>query len=205
MAVDNERSTSSRQASRRRSSNSASTASGSRGASRARKTNRSSQSTGGARKTSAKARKTGDKASSSTAKSANAKSGSRSRAASAGTSRTRAASARGARSKASSERTPAAPSQDETSAGRRRNGSGSVSRVGIPLATAALGAAGGVLLSRTKVQRQRKVLGVPIPNTKIDLHDLAEQVGEAGRQFGKLAREVRAVREKAERLGRAVG
>jgi hypothetical protein len=77
--------------------------------------------------------------------------------------------------------------------------------MGIPLATAALGAAGGVLLGRAKMQRQKTVLGIPIPNTKIDLHGLVEQVGEAGRQFGKLAGEVKAVREKAEQLGRAIG
>jgi hypothetical protein len=55
------------------------------------------------------------------------------------------------------------------------------------------------------MQRQKTVLGIPIPNTKIDLHGLVEQVGEAGRQFGKLAGEVKAVREKAEQLGRAIG
>jgi hypothetical protein len=71
------------------------------------------------------------------------------------------------------------------------------------VASAALGAAGGILLSRN--QKQRTMLGVPVPEPKkFDLHGLATQVGEAGRQFSKLAREVQAVREKAEQVGRAI-
>jgi hypothetical protein len=80
-----------------------------------------------------------------------------------------------------------------------------VSNVGIPVVTAALGIAGGVLLGRTALKRNRKVMGIPIPNTKIDLAGISKQVGEAGRQFGNLAREVRMVREKAEKLGKAIG
>ncbi len=87
-----------------------------------------------------------------------------------------------------------------------------ISRVGVPLVTAAAGIAGGVLLGRGAQQRERKVFGVRVPNTKvvrvpgpkIDLGGLAGQVGEAGRQFGKLAREVRAVREKAEQVSRVL-
>jgi hypothetical protein len=82
------------------------------------------------------------------------------------------------------------------------------------LVTAAAGIAGGVLLGRSATQQQeRKVLGVRIPNPKIvrvpgpklDLGGLAQQVGEAGRQFGRLAQEVRAVREKAEKVSRVIG
>jgi hypothetical protein len=82
----------------------------------------------------------------------------------------------------------------------------------VPVVTAAAGIAGGVLIGRTALQRERKVLGVRIPNPKVvrvpgpklDLGGLAQQVGEAGRQFGKLAHEVRVVREKAEQVGRSI-
>ena len=80
-----------------------------------------------------------------------------------------------------------------------------VTNVVIPAATGAIGVAGGVLLGRSALQRNRKFLGVPVPKVKIDLADISKQVGDAGRQFGKLAREVQAAREKAEKLGRALG
>jgi hypothetical protein len=70
--------------------------------------------------------------------------------------------------------------------------------------TAAAGVAGGIVLARTKLRQQRKVLGVPLPGPKGDLSELTKQVGEAGRQFGKLASEVRAAREKAEQISRAI-
>jgi hypothetical protein len=47
------------------------------------------------------------------------------------------------------------------------------------------------------------VLGIEIPD-KIDFTGVGEQLGEAGRQFGKLATEVRSVRQKAEQIGRAL-
>ena len=75
------------------------------------------------------------------------------------------------------------------------------------MVTAALGVAGGALLGRTKLQRNRKVLGIPIPNTAkvdFDLGGVAQQIGEAGRQFGKLAGEVKAVRDKAEQVGKII-
>jgi hypothetical protein len=64
-----------------------------------------------------------------------------------------------------------------------------------------VGAVGGVLLGRTALQRKGKVLGMSLP-TKIDLSGVSRQIGEAGRQFGRLATEVRSVREKAEQIGR---
>ena len=70
--------------------------------------------------------------------------------------------------------------------------------------TGAIGVAGGVLLGRNAIQRQRKVLGVPVP-TKVDMSGLSSTIGEAGRQFGKLAGEVRSVREKAEQIGKILG
>ncbi len=65
---------------------------------------------------------------------------------------------------------------------------------------ATVGVAGGILLGRNR-NRNRKVLGMEIPN-KIDFSGVSEQISEAGRQFGKLASEVRTVREKAEQVGR---
>ncbi len=79
-----------------------------------------------------------------------------------------------------------------------------MTRVGVPAVTAVVGVAGGVLLGRNKLQRNAKVLGKPVPRAKIDLGGLAQQVGAAGRQLGKLAREVQAVREKAEQVGRVI-
>src|SRR5437764_1227847 len=76
--------------------------------------------------------------------------------------------------------------------------------LGVPIATATIGVAGGVLIGRTAAQRARTVLGIPVPTVKVDLAGIGQQVGEAARQFGKLANEVRTVREKAEQLGRAV-
>ena len=79
-------------------------------------------------------------------------------------------------------------------------------KAAVPLATATVGIAGGIVLGRTALQRKRKALGVtvPSPSRKLDLKGLGQQVGEAGRQFAKLAQEVHAVREKAEQIGRAI-
>jgi len=66
------------------------------------------------------------------------------------------------------------------------------------------GMAGGVILGRNALNRRRKVLGVTIPGTRAGLSDVAKQVGEAGRQFGKLATEVRTAREKAEAIGKVL-
>ena len=72
---------------------------------------------------------------------------------------------------------------------------------GISALTAAIGVAGGVALGRSTARRDRKVLGMPVPE-KIDLGGIGHQIGDAGRQLGKLASEVRTVREKAEQVGR---
>ena len=81
-----------------------------------------------------------------------------------------------------------------------------VGSVVLPITTAAAGLAGGIVLARTKLQHRRRVLGVPLPGAKkVDLSDLSRQVGEAGRQFGNLAGEVRAAREKAEQISKAIG
>jgi hypothetical protein len=70
--------------------------------------------------------------------------------------------------------------------------------------SAAVGVVGGVMLSRKSSKNHRKVLGIPVPE-KIELGGVANQIGSAGRQFGELAGEVRAVRKKAEQIGRLLG
>jgi len=76
----------------------------------------------------------------------------------------------------------------------------------LEITTAVAGIAGGIVLARTKLQNQRRFLGVPLPGRKkVDLSDLSKQVSEAGRQFGNLASEVRQAREKAEQISRAIG
>jgi hypothetical protein len=81
----------------------------------------------------------------------------------------------------------------------------------VPAVTGAIGVAGGILLGRNALQRNRKVLGIPVPS-KVDLSGVSQQIGQAGRQFGKLASEVRTVagevrtvREKAEQIGKVLG
>jgi hypothetical protein len=77
--------------------------------------------------------------------------------------------------------------------------------------TGAAGIAGGIVLGRNALQRGHKVLGISMPS-KIDLNGVTHQIGEAGKQFGKLAGEVRNVagevrtaREKAEQIGKILG
>jgi hypothetical protein len=72
----------------------------------------------------------------------------------------------------------------------------------LPAATAALGAAAGVLVER-RHRRPRKVLGIPIPGTR-NGGDLAKEIRRAGEQFGHLATEVRTTRRKAENIGKAI-
>ena len=77
--------------------------------------------------------------------------------------------------------------------------------IGLSVLTAAIGVAGGVLLGRTVLQRQRKVLGIPLPsNADIRLGGAGQKLGEAGHRFGKLADELRSVRERAEKIGGAL-
>jgi len=84
------------------------------------------------------------------------------------------------------------------------NGSTGLARVVVPVATATIGVAGGVLLGRNgKQQQHRKVLGLELP-TKIDFAGVSQQLGQAGRQLGKLVTEVQNVRSKAEQVGRAL-
>ena len=79
----------------------------------------------------------------------------------------------------------------------------------MPAVTGAVGVAGGILLGRGARGRNRKRHGIQMPSIqlpkKIDLTGVGDQIGEAGRQFGKLASEVRSVREKAEQIGKVLG
>jgi hypothetical protein len=100
--------------------------------------------------------------------------------------------------------------QSRPNTSRSRTSNGSLKTVGLSAVSATVGVAGGLLLGRSALQRNRKLLGVSVPN-KIDLSGVGQslsgvghQIGEAGRQFGKLAGEVRAVREKAEEIGKAL-
>jgi hypothetical protein len=83
-----------------------------------------------------------------------------------------------------------------------------VTNVAIPAVTGAIGIAGGVLLGRTALQqRNKKILGITVPGVKVnkvDLTGMTKTIGEAGRQFGKLASEVKTAREKAEKISRAI-
>jgi hypothetical protein len=90
-----------------------------------------------------------------------------------------------------------------SSNGQSQDGPSTITSIGMSAAAATIGVAGGVLLGRTALQRNRKVLGIKLP-VKVDLGDVTKQLGAAGRQFGKLAGEVRAVREKAEQVGKAI-
>jgi hypothetical protein len=76
------------------------------------------------------------------------------------------------------------------------------------VATGALGAvagiAGGVLLGRAAGKRPKKILGVKVPRRQTDFSDVAKSINAAGKQFGKLAGEVRVARQKAEDIGKAL-
>ena len=81
----------------------------------------------------------------------------------------------------------------------------------MPAVTGAVGIAGGILLGRTALHRNRKVLGIPVP-AKVDLDGVTRQIGEAGKQFGRrdgeirnVAGEARSLREKAEQIGKVLG
>jgi hypothetical protein len=88
---------------------------------------------------------------------------------------------------------------------------GAIARIGVPAVTGVAGIAGGVLLGRKALHRDRTLLGIPVPD-KVDLAGVTRQIGEAGKQFARLAGEIRTVtaevrnvREKAEQIGKALG
>jgi hypothetical protein len=106
------------------------------------------------------------------------------------------------RSKASRPAAAAKSTRDSATASSNGNGEhGTLAGVGLSVLGATVGVAGGVLLGRRTARAGRKVLGIAVPE-RIDLGGMAEQIGEAGRQFGRLAGEVQAMRRKAEQIGR---
>ncbi len=117
------------------------------------------------------------------------------------TSRKRTSNGSRARSAAGRNRSSSGSGRSTAGSSRSSSGNGTLVNVGISALSATIGVAGGVLLGRTALQRGRKVLGLPVPE-KIDLGGVGQQIGEAGRQFGKLAGEIRSVREKAEQVGK---
>lgn len=168
---------------------------------RASSRGRSSSSGSGSTRPATRGRAAGSKTKSSPAGSG----GSRAAAAKSGSGTSRTAKGAGASAKR------AAASAKSTATEAAANGAGSshsareaITNVAIPAVTGAIGVAGGVLLGRTALQRNRKVLGISVPGTKIDMANVSKQIGEAGRQFGRLAHEVQAAREKAEKISKAI-
>jgi hypothetical protein len=95
--------------------------------------------------------------------------------------------------------------------GQKSKANASKAPVVAGLATAAAGLVGGVILGTRLAGKPSRVLGVPVPGTGRRLRGLVGQVGKASKQFksagkqvGELTNEVRAVREKAEEIGRAI-
>ena len=90
-----------------------------------------------------------------------------------------------------------------------RNGVSQIGKVIVPVATGTIGAAagiaGGVLLGRSAGKRSKHILGVNVPQPKTGLSDVARSINSAGKEFGKLANEVRTARQKAEQIGKALG
>jgi hypothetical protein len=61
------------------------------------------------------------------------------------------------------------------------------------------------VLGRAAAQQSNaELFGVRLPNVNIDFSDVGKQLGEAGRQLGRLVGEIQAVREKAEKIGQAI-
>jgi Na+/glutamate symporter len=87
-------------------------------------------------------------------------------------------------------------------------GKGAIKSAVVPVASATFGAvagiAGGVVLGRKVMSRNKKVLGVRIPGTNKGMSGFAHDVSQAGQQLGKLANEVREARERAEKVGKAL-
>jgi Na+/glutamate symporter len=67
----------------------------------------------------------------------------------------------------------------------------------------AAGVVGGALLGR-RLRSRRKVLGIPVPTTRGGFDGLAGQVGKAAKELGRLASQVQATRETAEKVGKAL-
>ena len=98
-----------------------------------------------------------------------------------------------------------------SSSSQKQNGGGPKAAVVAGIATGAAGLIGGAVLGSRLAKKPRKVLGISVPGTGGGVYGLAKQVGKAGKQFkkaskqvGQLTDEVRAAREKAEEIGKAI-
>ena len=112
-----------------------------------------------------------------------------------GSQKSRSGSAQRSRSGSARASTPAPQS---TPAQPSRNGSTNTVVI-TGLATAAAGVVGGVILGKRLNERPRHILGVRVPGSGAGMSDLV-----AGKQIADLTDEVRAAREKAEDIGRAI-
>jgi hypothetical protein len=155
--------------------------------------------------------KTTARQSASRSQSASRRQGSNRQTTAGGTANGRSASARNTARQATRNGSSATRSASQNGSGAVHSGRRAIARIGVPAVTGAVGIAGGVLLGRTALQRNRKMLGIPVP-AKVDLAGVTKEIGEAGRQFGRLAGEirnvaleVRSVRDKAEQIGKALG
>jgi len=110
-----------------------------------------------------------------------------------------AASSRSGGSRAGSARSRS----DAASNGAGKQSTPVVKNLVVPVATAAAGIVGGVLLERRR-RRPRKILGVPIPGTGNGLDGVAKEISKAGKQLANLAAEVQTTRKKAEDVGKAI-
>jgi hypothetical protein len=111
------------------------------------------------------------------------------------------------RDTASAPRADAGVATKGASSGAQRAGEAgktAAKTVVVPLVTGAVGVLAGVAVARRALKGGRKVLGIPLPGRRTGLDGVAKQIGEAGRQFAKLAEEVRTTRERAEEIGKAL-
>jgi hypothetical protein len=152
-------------------------------------------------------KRAGSSASGSTSKNGTSRTGANS---GSGTSKSRSSSSTAAKRATSATKTAASKATPSggSSNGNQKSSNGqheALTNLGVSVFSAAVGAVGGALLIRkTKHQHHRKVLGISMPTMpeKVDLSGVANSIGQAGKQFGELAGEVRAVRQKAEQIGR---
>jgi hypothetical protein len=170
----------------------------SRPASRGRTSSNGSGASSGSRPASGSASRGSSSRSASRSKTSSRSSGARSQARKSQPRKSQARNGGGQRTQA-----PGGAQQTSANGSRSESAKGTLVNVGVSALSAAVGLAGGLALGRAALQRNRKVLGVSVPS-KIDLSGVGQQLGEAGRQFGKLASEVRAVREKAEQIGKVL-
>jgi hypothetical protein len=114
------------------------------------------------------------------------------------------ATSRGSSSRASSRQSSGTPSG---SGNGSANGATTMDRVKgavVPVTSVALGAVAGVVLGQLQAKRRKTVLGIPIPGTGRGSDGLAKSIGEASKQFARLADEVNTSRRKAEQVGKAL-